>query len=254
MISRSIDYCKECCLRALSTDTTGELDILGHDSNTLGMDSTQVGIFEKTNKVGFGSFLQSKNGRSLEAKIRLEVLGNLTDQTLERKLADEKVGTLLVTTDLTKGDSSGTVTVGLLDSSSGRGRLTGSLQNKSRKSMALVVRRSVSQVSTLYHSLFLLTLVANCLRGAFPPVDLRAVCLVRAILIVDVENLVVNREDCENLPSLTLLRLFESKAHFFRFAAKWSCLRPVRPNQLSIEPKHLPGSNLGSKASIAQCR
>ena len=24
--------------------------------------------------------------------------------------------------------------------------------------------------------------VANCLRGAFPPVDLRAVCLVRAIL------------------------------------------------------------------------
>jgi hypothetical protein len=27
-------------------------------------------------------------------------------------------------------------------------------------------------------------LVANCLRGALPPLDLRAVCLVRAIVIV----------------------------------------------------------------------
>ena len=27
-------------------------------------------------------------------------------------------------------------------------------------------------------------LVASCLRGAFPPVDLRAVCLVRAMLLV----------------------------------------------------------------------
>ena len=29
-------------------------------------------------------------------------------------------------------------------------------------------------------------LVASCLRGALPPVDLRAVCLVRAILTMDV--------------------------------------------------------------------
>ena len=33
-------------LRALTTDTTGQLNILGHDSNTLGMDSAQVGIFK----------------------------------------------------------------------------------------------------------------------------------------------------------------------------------------------------------------
>ena len=30
-------------------------------------------------------------------------------------------------------------------------------------------------------ALFLAALVANCFRGAFPPVDLRAVCFVRAI-------------------------------------------------------------------------
>ena len=34
-------------------------------------------------------------------------------------------------------------------------------------------------------ALFLAALVASCLRGALPPVDLRAVCLVRAMLVSD---------------------------------------------------------------------
>ena len=36
----------------LSTDTTSKLHILRHDGNTLGMDGTQVSVFEETNKVG----------------------------------------------------------------------------------------------------------------------------------------------------------------------------------------------------------
>ena len=103
------------------------MDILRHDGDTLGVDGTKVGVFEKTDQVSLSGFLEGQDGRSLESKITLEVLGNLTDQTLERKLSDEEVGTLLVTTDLTKSDGSGSVSVGLLDSSGGRGRLTGSL-------------------------------------------------------------------------------------------------------------------------------
>ena len=106
------------------------MDILRHDSHTLGVDSTQVGIFEKTNQVSLSSFLEGQDGRSLESKITLEILGNLTDKSLERKLSDEEVGTLLVTTDLTKSDGSGSVSVRLLDSSGGGGRLTGSLGGK----------------------------------------------------------------------------------------------------------------------------
>jgi hypothetical protein len=106
------------------------LDILGHDRNTLGVDSTQVSIFEKTHQVSFGGFLEGQDGRSLEPEITLEILGDLTDQTLEGKLSDEEVGTLLVTTDLTKGDGSGSVSVGLLDSSGSWGRLTSSLGGK----------------------------------------------------------------------------------------------------------------------------
>ena len=76
------------------------------------MDGTQVGILEKTNEVSFGGLLKGKDGRSLETQVGLEVLGDLTDETLEGKLADEEVGGLLVTTDLTKSDGSRTVTVG----------------------------------------------------------------------------------------------------------------------------------------------
>jgi hypothetical protein len=47
------------------------------------MDGAQVGVLEKTNKVGLGSLLKSEDGRSLEAKITLEVLRNLTNKTLE---------------------------------------------------------------------------------------------------------------------------------------------------------------------------
>jgi hypothetical protein len=42
----------------------------------------------------------------LESQVRLEVLGNFTNQTLERKLSDEELGRLLVATDFTESDSS----------------------------------------------------------------------------------------------------------------------------------------------------
>ena len=88
------------------------------------MDGTQVGVLEQTNKVCLGGLLQGKDGRSLESKITLEILGNLTYKTLEGELADEKIGGLLVPTDLTKGNSSRSVTVGLLHTSGGGGGLT----------------------------------------------------------------------------------------------------------------------------------
>ena len=114
-------------LGALSTDAASQLNILGHNSYTLGVDGTQVGIFEKTNEVGLSSFLKSKDGRSLETKVTLEVLGDLANKTLERKLADEQVSGLLVPTNLTESDGSGTVPVRFLHTSGGRGGFTGSL-------------------------------------------------------------------------------------------------------------------------------
>ena len=87
------------------------------DGDTLGVDGAQVGVLEEGDEVGLNGLLKSADGRGLEAEIRLEVLSDLTDKTLEGQLADEKLGRLLVTTDLTESDSSWLVSVGLLDTS-----------------------------------------------------------------------------------------------------------------------------------------
>jgi len=138
-------------LRALAADAAGELDVLGHDGDALGVDGAQVGVFEEPDEVRFGGFLEREDGAGLEPEVGLEVLGDLADQALERELADQELGGLLVLADLTKRDGTGAVPVRLLDAAGGgRG----------------LARR----------------LGGELLAGALPPVDLRAVCLVRAIL------------------------------------------------------------------------
>ena len=115
------------CLGTLSTDSPGQLDVLGHDGDTLGVDGAQVGVLKETDKVGLRGFLQGHDSGGLEAQIGLEVLSDLTDETLEGELADQQFGALLVPTDLTEGDSSRPVSVGLLDASGGWCALAGSL-------------------------------------------------------------------------------------------------------------------------------
>ena len=107
------------CLSTLATDAPGKLDVLGHDGDTFGVDGAQVGVLEESNQVSLRCFLESLDGRSLESQVSLEVLGDLTDKTLEGQLADEKLGGLLVATDLAEGHGSWTVTVGLLDAAGG---------------------------------------------------------------------------------------------------------------------------------------
>ena len=116
-------------LSALTTDAAGELDVLGHDGHTLGVDGSQVGVFKETNKVSLSSLLESQDGGGLEAEIGLEVLGNLTDEALEGELADEQLSGLLVLTDLTESDGTGPVTMGLLHATGSGGGLASGCTN-----------------------------------------------------------------------------------------------------------------------------
>lgn len=106
-------------LGVLSTDATSENHILLHDGHTLGVDGAQVGVLEEGDEVSLRSLLKSSDGGALETEIRLEGLGDLTNEALEGELTDEQVSRLLVTTDLTKSDSSGSETVRTLRASSG---------------------------------------------------------------------------------------------------------------------------------------
>ena len=113
-------------LGPLATDSPGQLDVLGHDGNTLGMDGTQVGVLKQSNKVSLRCFLESSHSRALEPQVSLEILGNLTDKPLKGQFPDEELGRLLVTSNLTESDSSRPVTMRFLNSSSSWGTLASS--------------------------------------------------------------------------------------------------------------------------------
>ena len=175
-------------LRALASDAAGELDVLGHDGHALGVDGRQVGVLKEADQVGLGRLLERQDGGSLEAEVGLEVLGNLTDKALERQLADEELGGLLVSADLAEGDSPRSVPVGLLDTACGRCGLSINIKLIRKKELRVSFGESVMTFSKTNFKKnrsslcsYRAALVASCLRGALPPVDLRAVCLVRAI-------------------------------------------------------------------------
>ena len=106
------------------------MNILGHDSNTLGVNGTQVGVLKESNEVGLGGLLEGEDSSTLETKVGLEILSDLTNKTLEWSLADQEIGRLLVLADLTESDGTRTVTVRLLDASCGWSGLAGSLKKK----------------------------------------------------------------------------------------------------------------------------
>jgi len=114
-------------LSALPTNAACQLDVFGHDGDTLGVNGTQIGVLKQANQIGLTGLLQSPNGCTLETQISLEVLGDFSHQALEGQLADQQLSRLLVTTDLTQSHGTRPVSMGLLDPTSGRGTLAGSL-------------------------------------------------------------------------------------------------------------------------------
>ena len=126
-LKKAICEALESFLSSLTTDAPGQLDVLGHDGDTLGVDGAQVGVLEESDEVSLRGLLEGHDGGGLEPKVGLEVLGDLPDETLEGELPDEELGGLLVPPDLSEGDGTGAVPVGLLDSARRGRRLPGSL-------------------------------------------------------------------------------------------------------------------------------
>ena len=112
---------------AFTSDAAGQLEIFWHDGHTFGMDGAQVGVFKETNQICFGGFLQGQDCGGLEAQVGFKLLGNFTDQTLERKFAEQEFRVFLIFTDFAQGNSTGAVAVGFFDTAGGRGGLAGTL-------------------------------------------------------------------------------------------------------------------------------
>ncbi|KAM7254329.1 hypothetical protein ACFE04_032011 [Oxalis oulophora] len=67
-----------------------------HDSNPLSMNSAKIGILKESNKVSLCSLLESGDGTALKPQISLEILSDLSDKPLERKLPNQQLSALLV--------------------------------------------------------------------------------------------------------------------------------------------------------------
>jgi hypothetical protein len=96
----------------------------------------KVGILKEGDEVSLSGFLQCHHGRWLEAEIglrgelammpkgnvktHLEVLSDLTNKTLEGKLADEELSWFLIATNFAEGNSSRAETMRLLYATSDR--------------------------------------------------------------------------------------------------------------------------------------
>lgn len=106
-------------LSSLAPNSTSELNVFGHNSDSLGMNCTKIGVLENTHQISLRGLLKSGHSTTLEAKVSLEVLGDFPHQSLKWKLPDKKLCTLLVFPDFSKSHSSWPETVGFLYSSGG---------------------------------------------------------------------------------------------------------------------------------------
>ena len=109
------------CSCTFSSDSSCELHVLWHDSDSLGMDGAEVSVFEETNHEGLSGFLEGEDSGALESEIALEFSGDFSDESLEGKFSDEELSALLVSSDFSEGNSAWSESVGLLDGASGGG-------------------------------------------------------------------------------------------------------------------------------------
>merc|ERR1712048_907502 len=102
---------------SLASDSSGQLHVLWHDGDSLGVDGAEVGVFEKTNHVGLSGFLESEDSRGLESEVVLEVVGDFSHESLEWEFSNEELGRLLELSDVSKSNGSWSESVWSLDSS-----------------------------------------------------------------------------------------------------------------------------------------
>lgn len=94
----------------LTANATSEVHVLRHDRDPSSMDRTIVRVLEQADEVRLGRLLETQERRRLKTDIRSNLLRDLTHETLEGHLTDQKVRALLVLADLAESHSAGTIT------------------------------------------------------------------------------------------------------------------------------------------------
>ena len=102
-------------LRPLAADAACELGVLGHDGGALGMGGAEVSVSEEADEVCFSGFLEGEDSGRLPPEPPVQILRDLFHKALEGGLANEKLGGLLVATDVAEGDGPRSVAMRFLE-------------------------------------------------------------------------------------------------------------------------------------------
>jgi hypothetical protein len=65
--------------KPVTADAPGQLEVLGHDGDSSGVDGAEVGVLEQGDEVSLSSLLKGQDGRALESQFLLEFVGKFAD-------------------------------------------------------------------------------------------------------------------------------------------------------------------------------
>ena len=105
-----------------SSDSSCQLDVLGHDCYLLCVYGAKVCVFKETHQVSLSSFLQCHNSACCESWSTIlwsKIQCYLSYNTLERQFSDKEFSRFLVSPYFSEGHSARSVSMWLFDPSSG---------------------------------------------------------------------------------------------------------------------------------------
>ena len=105
------------CSESFSSDSSGKLDVLGHDCDSSCMDGAKVSVLEQSDQVGLSCLLQGKYSRALKSQFAFEITGDVSHQSLEGEFSNKQISGFLIFPDFSQGNCSWPESVGLLHSS-----------------------------------------------------------------------------------------------------------------------------------------
>lgn len=90
----------------ISSDATSELDVLPHESYSVGVDGAEVAVFEETSEIALRGLLKSLKTLRGEADVGIGCAGNLSDKSLEGQSWYDSLNLQLESLDFSEGDCS----------------------------------------------------------------------------------------------------------------------------------------------------
>ena len=88
---------------SLTPDSSGQLHVFGHESDSLGMDGAHVRVFKETCHKRLSAFLKSQKALAGESQILVDLRADVLHHFLEWKAGHKQVSRSLKLLDLAKG-------------------------------------------------------------------------------------------------------------------------------------------------------